>query len=252
MGCGSFTEYVGRLFGYTARFVMERVRVARALEDLPVLAAALREGKLTWSAVRELVRVAVPETEAAWLAAARNQSVHDIERAVSGLEPGARPGDPPKASARRHVVRFELSADTWATLREAQAALIGEAGGALAEDQQILLMARRVLGGPPDEGRASYQVQVNVCAHCSATTQQGRGEPVPVPPDAEPRSRDPGALGPGDEAPPDRRDGESAHDVNGAPRGSGDGDPRQRREECHRHADGEGDVLIQPSTPQSS
>src|SRR5688572_22516213 len=58
LGFGSFQEYVERLFGYGPRFVAERLRVAQALEGLPALAEALRSGAVSWSAVRELSRVA--------------------------------------------------------------------------------------------------------------------------------------------------------------------------------------------------
>src|SRR5688572_2184801 len=59
MGFGSFGEYVERLFGYGRRCTQEKLRVAEALEQLPALAAALQEGALSWSAVREITRVAV-------------------------------------------------------------------------------------------------------------------------------------------------------------------------------------------------
>src|ERR1700730_4570734 len=42
----------------------ERVRVARALGTLPLLAEALARGELSYAKVRALTRVATPETEA--------------------------------------------------------------------------------------------------------------------------------------------------------------------------------------------
>ena len=42
----------------------ERVRVARALGTLPLLAEALALGQLSYAKVRALTRVATPETEA--------------------------------------------------------------------------------------------------------------------------------------------------------------------------------------------
>jgi hypothetical protein len=45
LGFGSFGEYVGRLFGYGARLVQEKLRVAEALEALPVMARALQSGQ---------------------------------------------------------------------------------------------------------------------------------------------------------------------------------------------------------------
>src|SRR6187397_2463806 len=53
LGFGSFGEYIERMLGHTRRATEERLRVAEALEQLPVLANALREGNLGWSAVRE-------------------------------------------------------------------------------------------------------------------------------------------------------------------------------------------------------
>src|SRR5689334_11066542 len=62
LGYGSFGEYVERLFGYKPRSTQEKLRVAEALEQLPVVAKALETGELNWSAARELTRVAVAET----------------------------------------------------------------------------------------------------------------------------------------------------------------------------------------------
>src|SRR5881394_726013 len=46
LGFGSFVEYVERLLGYKRRSTDERLRVAEALENLPELGQALREGKV--------------------------------------------------------------------------------------------------------------------------------------------------------------------------------------------------------------
>jgi hypothetical protein len=54
LGYGSFFEYIERLFGYSPRLTHDKLRVAAALEGLPQLAHALREGAATWSSVREL------------------------------------------------------------------------------------------------------------------------------------------------------------------------------------------------------
>src|SRR5690348_18408592 len=57
LGYGSFREYVERLFGYSARLVQEKLRVAEALEGLPLLSSELEHGRLSFSAVRKLSRV---------------------------------------------------------------------------------------------------------------------------------------------------------------------------------------------------
>ena len=75
LGFGSFGEYVERLFGYKARWTAERLRVAESLERLPAIEQSLRDGNITWSAARELTRVAVAETENDWLEATRRRCV---------------------------------------------------------------------------------------------------------------------------------------------------------------------------------
>jgi 5-methylcytosine-specific restriction endonuclease McrA len=66
---------------HTAR---ERVRVARALADLPQLAAALARGELSYAKVRALTRMATPETEARLLAVGRAGTAAHVERIVHG------------------------------------------------------------------------------------------------------------------------------------------------------------------------
>jgi hypothetical protein len=125
-GFGSFAEYVGQLFGYGARFTYDKLRVAEALECLPVLAAAPESGSLHWSAARELTRVAAVETQAAWLDVARGKSLRQIETLVAAANPGEPPdtsSNAPGASEPRHVLRFEVEGETLATVREAVAQL---------------------------------------------------------------------------------------------------------------------------------
>jgi 5-methylcytosine-specific restriction endonuclease McrA len=176
LGYASFAEYIERLFGYTPRFTSERLRVAEELEELPELDRALRAGELSWSIVRELSHVATPQTELEWLDSVRGRTARDVEKLVSGHRPGDTPRDPVDPAARSHVLRLELSAETFATFREALAKLRREAGESLDDDAAVLLMARHVLGGPGDDGRASYQVALTVCEQCSRGRQQGRGE----------------------------------------------------------------------------
>ena len=184
-GFGSFVEYVGHLFGYGARLTHEKLRVAEALEGLPLLEAALESAAVCWSTVRELTRVATVETESEWLAAARGQNARQVEALVSGAAPGSSPRDARDPAARRHVLRFEVAADTFALVREALAQLSQTAGSRLDDDAALLAMARAVLGGPGsgDEGRASYQIGLSVCARCGAGEQPAGGQVVRVDPE---------------------------------------------------------------------
>jgi hypothetical protein len=171
--------YVERLFGYAPRSTQEKLRVAEALEGLPAMARALESGSLNWSAVRELPRVTVPETEQAWLEVAFGKTVRQLEKLVEGKSPGDDPSSR-SHSERRHVLRFEVAAETFALFREAMTELRRRADSMLDDDSALLSMARHVLGGQEDEGRSSYQIGLHVCAACGTAEQQGGGELVPV------------------------------------------------------------------------
>src|SRR5690606_26215853 len=183
LGIASFAEYSERVLGHTPRVTEERLRVARALQDLPELAHALENGSLCWTAVRELTRVATPETERQWLAAARGRKVREIERLVSGLPRGAEPGDPKDPEAEQHTLHFKVRSETLALFREAADRLRRETGEVLDDDALLLAIARRILGGPEDPGRANYQVAVTVCSSCGQGSIDAAGEAIPVSPD---------------------------------------------------------------------
>src|SRR5262245_6034339 len=123
LGFGSVFEYIERLFGYKPRTTHEKLRVAEALEGLPLLAQALEAGRLSWSAVRELTRVAVAETEREWLELGVGKTLRQVEELVAGRRLGDAPSAAPDLSAVRHVLRFEVAAETFALFREAMAEL---------------------------------------------------------------------------------------------------------------------------------
>src|SRR5689334_23181070 len=87
-GYGSLLEYMEMETGYTPRAALERLRVAKAIEELPVIAEKLEQGDLSFSAARELTRVATAETEGDWLAAADDKNLRQVEELVSGPRPG--------------------------------------------------------------------------------------------------------------------------------------------------------------------
>lgn len=183
LGFGSFNEYVERVCGYNPRSTQEKLRVAEALEHLPRMASALERGDLSWSAVRELTRVALTETEREWLAFAETKTVRQLERLVAGTKPGDLPSSPRDPSLIRHVLRFEVSAETLALFREAQRMLRRQSDEPLDDDTLLLTMARAVLGGPSDDGRSSYQVALTVCPECEQGAQIANGEIVAVSPE---------------------------------------------------------------------
>jgi hypothetical protein len=191
LGMVSALDYMERVLGYAPRTAQERLRVARALGELPRLAAALAADDLAFSAVRELTRVATAGTEAAWIAAATGKNLRQIEELVADHRPGDRPEDPPDPEARTHVIRFELAAETLALLRQARTVLDDEHGTNLSDDAFVAALCSAVLDGTATDetpaaatGRAKFQIAVTVCRRCRQGWQDGGGAQVAIEPAA--------------------------------------------------------------------
>src|SRR5947209_2709812 len=82
----------------------ERVRVARALGTLPLLARALARGELSYAKVRALTRVATPETEERLLGVGRAGTAAHVERIVRGWRRADRHAEA-RDDTRRHASR---------------------------------------------------------------------------------------------------------------------------------------------------
>src|SRR5574341_2030211 len=80
----------------------EKVRVARALGTLPLLAEALARGDLSYAKVRALTRVATPQTEERLLDVGRAGTAAHVERIVRGWRLVDRRAEA-RASARQHA-----------------------------------------------------------------------------------------------------------------------------------------------------
>ena len=183
LGFANFAQYAERILGYKPRATEERLRVAEALENLPELAGALQSGTLSWTAVRELSRVATTDTEREWLEAAQGRTVREVEALVSGHRPGDTPTEPKDPALQKHALHFEVTAETLALFRQATEKLRREAGHALDDDSVLLMLAREILGGPKDLGRANYQIAVSVCSACGQGAMRANGEGIPVLPE---------------------------------------------------------------------
>jgi len=138
----------------------ERVRVARALETLPLVAQALAGGQVSYAKVRAITRVATPETEARLLGVARAGTAAHVERIVRGWRRVDRRAEA-RESARRHasralrvyqdedgmvVVRGRLEPEVGALLMQA-----------LAAARETLYQRARVSGGDAGRGNVSAE-----------------------------------------------------------------------------------------------
>ena len=186
LGMTSMREYLESRMGYRPQTAAERLRVAEALEALPTTEQALAANELSYSAVRELTRVATRKTEAAWVDACRGKNLRQIEELVAEREPGDAPTSAPKPNLRPRKVPFDLRPATLAHLREVRAKLEAERGERLDDDELIDALCLRVLeGAPPREGttpKPRYQLRVTVCPACKQGWQNGAGREIAIPP----------------------------------------------------------------------
>jgi hypothetical protein len=103
LGYASLGEYAAKVLDLPPRQVKDLLRIGRALPGLPKVAAAMQSGALDWTKVRELVRVATPETEAEWVTRAGERTSRVLEQEVAHSLRGDLPpetGEPQRAPAR--------------------------------------------------------------------------------------------------------------------------------------------------------
>ena len=125
----------------------EKVRVARALADLPLLSDALRRGRVSYSKVRAVTRVAAAETEQALLDVALAGTAAHVEQVVRAwrrVDRTAEVADERRrhASRRLHtwvdddgmvVIRGQLTPEVGAMVRRALEAALDEERRAASE-----------------------------------------------------------------------------------------------------------------------
>jgi 5-methylcytosine-specific restriction endonuclease McrA len=173
----------------------ERVRVARALGTLPLLARALARGELSYAKVRALTRVATPETEAQLLAFGTAGTAAHVERLVRGWRRVDRTAET-RETARRHgsrALHVYPDDDGMVTIRERLTPEIGalEVGAlllqALAAARETLYRQTRVQDANADT--------VDVSAETSSMEQQQADALALLAETALHHGIDPGAAG---------------------------------------------------------
>ncbi len=110
-GFGSCAEWLAWKIGITIGPARERVRAARALENLPQTADALREGTISYAKVRALTRVATPASEAELLEFARAGSAARLERMVRMWKKLSRDEELTAEQARHRSRTFSMFVD---------------------------------------------------------------------------------------------------------------------------------------------
>src|SRR5687767_3111604 len=142
-GYPSLADYMVNELGYGSHRVAEdRLRLANALPQLPMLTQALQNGDLNFSQARELARVATPETEKVWIEKTREMNVRQVEQAVAGHCKGDLPDDPIDPRMVRKTMWLSVRPETEVIFREAKQALERERGEKLDEDAVLDALCR--------------------------------------------------------------------------------------------------------------
>jgi 5-methylcytosine-specific restriction endonuclease McrA len=184
-GYASLLDYMEIEMGYTPRVALERFRVAKAIVELPAIADAMAQGDLSFSAGRELTRVATPETEQEWLEAVGDKNVRDIEDMVSGHQRGEKPTDPVDPKLRTRAHRFDdIDEETRVMLRQARQILERECGDRMSDRDFLRTFARMVIDGAATPSRTGppYVIAVTICERCKRGWQDGGGLTVEMSP----------------------------------------------------------------------
>ena len=135
-GAKSCAEWLSWRVGLDLNAAGERVRVARALPNVPRIADAFTHGELSYSKVRALTRVATADTEERLLTASRHMTAAQVERLVRAWRRVDRNAENKLTAERQKsrslrvyqdedgmvVVRGRLTPEAGAVLRQALAA----------------------------------------------------------------------------------------------------------------------------------
>ena len=100
--CRSTSHWLNWHCGVSFQAARDHVRIARALASLPLITEAFGAGRLSYSKVRAITRVATPATEAQLLEWAPHATAAQIERIVAGRRAVAR-REAQEAEAASHV-----------------------------------------------------------------------------------------------------------------------------------------------------
>ncbi|MFC9978853.1 HNH endonuclease [Gordonia sp. NPDC127522] len=84
-GIHSLAHWLSWKAGIAPRTAHEQLRVAKALRELPMIRTAFGEGRLTYSKVRALTRVATPEREQELVNLALSATASQLDRAVRAM-----------------------------------------------------------------------------------------------------------------------------------------------------------------------
>ncbi|MEN9646912.1 MAG: hypothetical protein RL238_3581, partial [Actinomycetota bacterium] len=170
--CQSAAQWLSWQVGLDLRAAREKVRVARALEEFPRISAAMAAGRLSYSKVRAITRIASPATEEALVDMAMAGTTNHVERIVASYRRAAPVSQEREAAQweRRglwHEVRDDGSVRITLQLPAEQATAFLSAVEQFVSPPEVLADGSRV---PRAARRADGAVAIAAAAHAAEAT----------------------------------------------------------------------------------
>lgn len=191
LGAHSLAFYVCHTLGMESWEAKQCCRVARKLEELPVLRQAAEAGLIPWGKLRLVVQWATPDTDAYWAKQARKRTVKELHVLRSRQTRGA--GEP---VFDRQRLSWWLEPETIALLEKAMRKVRKKVNSDLSTEQVLQVIAAHVLLHSPlpqfkDVERLLVEARRDVLAEEDAPWfEEGDDEEDDVPPPPRPVQKD--------------------------------------------------------------
>jgi hypothetical protein len=177
-GLANCAQWLNWQCGIGAVAAREKVRVARALEGLPEISAAFRQGTLSYSKVRALTRIATPANEQDLRSIAEHGTAAHVDRLVGKYRRVERLEEAARANAAHRsrslywfydedgsfVMHAKLPAEVGAIVKQAI-----EAALAVLDDDARCDAPKLAEVAPPEVGPEAVQTESNVSAEAIAS-----------------------------------------------------------------------------------
>ena len=158
-GCSCATHYGAAILGMSARTARDSKRVAHQLLGLGKITLEAERGRIDWSKLREIVRVACPETEEFWLAIAGNHNTETIRELVKRTPAGGLPGDVEESASFTTELRCKASPEFLETFKRAQRMLSLENEKALTGAETLEYLLAAFLSSRPVDAKVLEKVR---------------------------------------------------------------------------------------------
>jgi len=219
LGFPTMWAYAEHFFGWEKSRTYEALRVARALEDLPLTRDRFIAG-LAYSRVLEITRIASRETEAEWIEFAEKTTLKRLRLEVSDAKGKGRKKprkDQYSLPAQRMRLPFDFSPDEFTilmtALRKKSAELSQVLGSETTPKEALLQLATEVLETDPKsvaEGRveregAAFHILYRHCPECRRSDVETDDGPMEIAPgviERHEKTAEKFVIRPEEEAPP--------------------------------------------------